>query len=247
MNAQVQEEVQLARAQLARFVVDRATQSAIDVITSCAMDGHENWKLFFQEGLADAISEDPELEAIFFSKLCAARGLPYSAQIMDAYLSMIPPYRLEKLFDNVALKKKAHPVNVCLYSGSFNTKEGEYFLDIFKVFIKRGLTPEKMCIVASRCSDELERACHVGNIAFMKTIFPNISKIPEELLQNIVSRPSNSEDVIYTMVNECGVDIEVFKDPKILVSAIPKISQFIFALDARINRAEPRVPENCQE
>lgn len=227
-----------AQAELAKFIVDRATRTAVEVVSTCAADGCQRWRLFFAQGLADAISEDTELEADFFQRLCGGRGLPYSAEIIEKYFVDMPEDRLKKFMDPTSLKRKAHPANLAFYGASFINKSGEYFMDIFKVFVKYGLVGEKVDIVANRCFDELERACNLGNEAFMITIIPMLTHLPEELTQKIVSRSAQAEVVIDLLVNKCHVPISVFMEPKILISAKPAVAEYIVAIDAR-SRREP--------
>lgn len=240
-RAQIQEEVQLALSNLARFTINRATKASLELITTCAVDGDPTWKLFFQEGMADALSEDKELENEFFVKLCDTRGLPYSAEIIDAYMAQMPADRRDALMEATNLKKKRHPVNMSFYKSTFKGKEGEYFLDVFMVFFKYGLDSEKLDIVVSRCFDDLERACTVGNDKFIESVIPKLASIPEELLQRIVSRSHMAEEVITTFVKKCNVPIETFTDSRIMVHARPEVAQFITAFHARNNRLSERV------
>lgn len=235
-----------AKAQVARFVVDRATQAALEVVTSCAVDGNPLWELFFEQGLADAISEDAELEAQFFERLCKTRGLPHSAPIVDAYLTSMPAERRNALMEAASLKRKAHPVNLAFYGASFNTAEGGYFLEVFKVFLKHGLTPEKMDIIANRCFDELERACNLGNERFMRVVIPMLAKLPEELVQRIVSRSARAEEVIAVLTKHCSVPISVFTDPKVLVAARAPVAEYIIAVEARCRREPVREPARME-
>lgn len=235
-------EAKMAEAALAKFIVDRATVSALDIITSCAVDGCDRWRLFFEQGLAEAIAEENELELDFFHRLCGERGLPYSAQIMDAYLTLLPAARKVKLLEAASLKRKTHPVNLAFYGASFATPAGGYFLDIFDVFVKHGLTAERVDIVATRCFLDLERACNLGNGAFMKRIIPMLTVIPEDLAKSIVSRSAQAENVIAHLVSECGIPVSVFSDQKILVMARPCVAEFIVALEARSHRELMREP-----
>ena len=236
----IQEEGLRAKAQLARFVIDRTPKTAMEVVLTCASDGNETWKLFFQEGMADAISEDKELENEFFQRLCSKRGLPHSATIIDAYLSQMPKARRESLMDISNLKRKQHPVNLSFYCSTFSTQEGEYYLDVFKVFFKHGLTADKLDIVVNRCFDELVRGCQLGNSKFIEAVIPQLKEIPEALLQNIVSRSNIAEEVISIFVNKCNVPIEKFADHRILVSAKPEVAQYISAAVARSTRIPER-------
>lgn len=224
----------------AKFVVDNATRSALDVVSACAVDGAPYWELLFSQGLADAISEDQEFESEFFQRLCAKRGLPYSARIVDTYLQQMPDDRRKRFLDVAALKRKAHPINQVFYGASFMNPSGQYMLDVFKVFVKHGLTPEKVDVVAARCFDDLERTCNLVHEDFMTTVVPMLTRFPEELAQRIVSRSAQAPRVISILVTQCGVSITTFSDPKIMVMARPDVQAYISAMEARLQREPAR-------
>lgn len=233
-------------ADLARFVVNRATKAALEAVCSCAVDGTPEWKVFFEEGLADAISEETELETEFFARL-TERGLPYTAQIIDAYLTGMRPERLKKLMDVAALKRKAHPANLAFYGATFKTPSGAYMLEVFKVFLKHGLNSDMVDIVVNRCFDDMERACALAHEPFMMTVVPMITKLPDELVQSIVSRSGQAENVIAILVNKCGIPVSTFTDPKILAVAKPQVAEYIIAIDARSRREPARVIQTLEE
>lgn len=246
-DSEMTPEAQAAVYALAKYIVDRATKSALDVVSTCAADGCQKWRLFFDAGLADAIAEDTETESDFFQRLCGKFGLPHSACIIDTYLSQLPSERVKKLFEISNLKRKAHPANMAFYGASFISVSGGYFLDILRVFVKHGLTPDRLDIVASRCFPELERACNLGHMGFIRTIIPMLTHFPEELAQSIVSRSAQADNVIALLVNKCDVPISVFTDPKVMISAKPEVSLFITALDARSRREPERELTTVEE
>lgn len=218
-----------------KFVVDRATKSAIEAVMSCACDNAPYWRMFFDQGLADAIAEESSFEFLFFEKLCGGIGLPYSAEIIDGYLSTLPKHHLDRfLLDS--LKRKSHPAAKAFVGATYNTVEGGHFLRIVEVFFKHGL-----CIdpIGTRLTADLERAVCEGNEAFISSVIPRFTAIPTPLLGAIMSKADNPARIVNLLVEICGVSLEAFSEPKILAEAKPCARDYVIGLQIRRAGREP--------
>lgn len=222
-------------ADFCKFVVDRATKSAIEAVMSCARDNAPYWRMFFDQGLADAIAEETAFEFLFFDKLCGGVGLPYSADIIDGYLSTLPAHYLERFLAD-SLKRKAHPASKAFVGATHNTVEGKHFLRIVEVFFKYGL-----CIdpIGTRLNADLERAVCDGNEAFIASVIPHFTVIPTPLLGAIMNKASDPARIVNMLVEHCGVSLEAFSDPKILAEAKPCARDYVIGLQTRRAGREP--------
>lgn len=231
-------------AALARFMVDRATKASMEAVHSCAVDGSPMWREFFEQGLADAIAEEPAFEMQFFEKLCGGVGLPYSAEIIDGYLRTLPKPYLTK-FLSVALRKKAHPAAKSFINATLDTAAGGYHLKIVEVFHNHGLSFDAM---GPKLLEEMERAVMSGNERFIYVIVPKFSSIPSSLMTAIMTSTKTPEAVISLLIEKCGVPVAAFTDPKILSLAKPSARDYVIGLTARKAGREPeRAPALVEE
>lgn len=227
-------------ADFCKFVVDRATKSAIEAVMSCARDNAPYWRMFFDQGLADAIAEETTFEMMFFEKLCGGVGLPYSADIIDGYLSTLPVHYLERFLTD-SLKRKSHPAAKAFVGATYNTVEGKHFLRIVEVFFKYGLCVDP---IGTRLNADLERAVCDGNEAFIASVIPHFTVIPMSLLGAIMNKASNPARIVNLLVEHCGVSLEAFSDPKVLAEAKPCARDYVIGLQ---NLRASREPEQIIE
>lgn len=221
---------------LAKFIVDRATKTAIEAVITCSVDGSKRWELFFDAGLVDAISEDSEFECEFFTKLCGGRGLPYMADILDGYLNRLPLNRRRKLMDGTNIKRKFHPAALCFTGASFPTKSGEYYLQALQVLVKHGLTHERIEYIAGKSFVDIERACSKELDPFIDFLFKHTRKLPEDLAVNIASRSPLAEKIIAYFVLQKKMDLTFFMTQEVKLTAKPSVIDFISALHGRTIR-----------
>lgn len=224
-----------ATAAIVKFIVDRATKSAIEAVLTCAMDNSPYWKDFFEQGLADAIAEENAYEYMFFEKLCGGIGLPYSADIIDGYLSTLPSHHLER-FLSESLKRKSHPASKAFISATCDTVEGRHFLRIVEVFFKHGMCMDP---IGSRLVVDLERAVCDGNKAFMSVVIPKFSVVPSSLLCTVMAKAQDPALIVNMLMEICAIPLEAFTDPKILAEAQPRARDYVAGLIARRAEREP--------
>lgn len=231
-------------ATFVKFIVDRATKSAIEGVLTCAMDNAPYWRIFFEQGLADAIAEENALEYMFFEKLCGGIGLPYSADIIEGYLQTLPAHHLEKFLCE-SLKRKSHPAAKAFIGATQDTVQGRHFLRIIEVFFKYG-----MCLdpIGARLVMDLERAVCEGNKAFMEAVIPQFSSLPVPLLCTVMAKAPDPARIVNILVEVCGIPLETFSDPKILAEAQPRARDYVLGLMARRAEREPeRIIERMDE
>ncbi|MGJ7523498.1 hypothetical protein ACSFA0_23660 [Variovorax sp. LT1P1] len=212
-----------------RFVVNRATKAAIEAVLTCAMDNAPYWRMFFKEGLAEAIAEEPEYETLFFKKLCEGVGLPYSAEIIDEYLTTLPQEHKERFLAS-ALKRKTHPAARSFVAAAEDTQSGAFHCKIVETFAKHGL---RFDALGSGLLSELEAAVLEGHEKFIYSMLPHFETPPAGLLVAIMSRSKNPADVVNLLVSACGLPLAAFADPKILAEAKPCARDYVVGLMAR--------------
>jgi hypothetical protein len=212
-----------------KFIVDRAGKSAVSIVNTCAMDDSPYWRVMFEMGMADAISEDIALENEFLSRMCEKPGLPHAHKLMDAYFQGMPADRKEKLFSVAGLKKRGHHFSVCFYGASFNTSCGTHLLQVLKVIMAHGVSLQTL--IDRNCA-EVERAALLGHTEFLKTITSTGAKIPDEVFKSIIQRgQSDGRDIeiLSLLIDECGVDIDYLLGSKFIAEARPKTRSYLQA------------------
>lgn len=218
-----------------KFVVDRATESAMEAVLSCAMDNAPYWRVFFEQGLADAIAEEPKYEAFFLERLCGGIGLPYAADILDGYLSTLPENRLQSFFHD-ALKKKSHPASRAFVKAVENTTQGCHFVRILGVLFRHGLKMESM---GRRIILELESALGEGHVALIETVMPHLMPVSSVFLAGVVSQSKNPLNVVQTLVEHGCVDLVLFTDPKVMAASHPSVRDYVVGRLARLSGRKP--------
>lgn len=226
--------------QFAKFAVDSATRCAVEMVTACAVDGRPFWEVLFEQGMADAISEDLQIESDFLGRLCSQPGLPFAAVIVKAYLEQMPEDRKAKLFNPAALKKKGHPFGACFYGASFMTPCGANLLAVLKVLIADGLSLQPLI---ERNYNEVERATALCNRPFLAAITAGGGVLDDDIIRAVMTRSGKQVEAVSMLIDDCHVPIEKLMLPKLMTAAKPETRAY---LNARAVR-ERRVPECARD
>lgn len=224
-----------------RFIVDRTGRSAVSIVNTCAMDDSPYWRPMFEAGMADAISEDPQLENEFLGRMCAKPGLPHAWKLMDAYLQGMPQERKEKLFSIQGLKKRGHHFSVCFYNASFKTSCGMHLLKVLNVMIAHGLPLQPLI---DRNLDEVERAAMLGYTDFLKAITSTGAKLPDEMFKSIMVRSHKDGrdiEILSMLIDQCKVSVDHLLSTKVISEAKPRTRSYLQARSVR----QRRIPETA--
>jgi hypothetical protein len=233
--------------QFVKFIVDRAGKSAVSIVNTCAMDDSPYWRTMFEMGMADAISEDPDLEKEFLGRMCEKPGLPHSHKIVEAYFQGMPADRKEKLFSVNGLKKRGHYFSVCFYGASFKTTCGMHLLQVLKVIMAHGVSMQTL--IDRNCS-EVERAALLGHTEFLKTITSTGAKIPDDVIKAILQRgQSDGRDIeiLSMLIDECNVGIDQLIASKFMEEARSPVKAFLQARRVRMGRIPESVNVDAEE
>lgn len=226
--------------QFMTFIVDRAGKSAVSIINTCAMDDHPYWRMMFECGMADAISEDQQMETEFLERMVSKPGLPHAWKLVDYYLTRMPEERKQKLFCETALRKRDHPASACFYEASFMNSCGGHIMNVLKVMIEHGMPIQPLI---DRNFNELERATLLGHKPFIAQLAKAGAHFPDELIRSVYVRAAKCNrdvDIIAMLITEGQMPLSRFLTPKLLAQASKEAKTFLDTVSLRLGR----IPES---
>lgn len=222
------------------FMIDRAGKTAVSVINTCAMDDSPYWRMLFECGLADAISEEPQMESEFLGRMISKPGLPHAWKLVDYYLTRMPQERKEKLFCEAALRKRDHLSGACFYGASFMNACGAHIMNVLRVMIEHGMPIQPLI---ERNFSELERATLLGHKPFIAQLAKAGAYFPDDLIRSVYVRAAKCNrdvEIIAMLMTEGQMPLSRFMAPKLITQASKEARAFLDAVALRLER----IPES---
>lgn len=223
-------------SQLSRYNSQKTPKAAVDLMLACANVGENCWDTVMTGDVAASIAAMPALEEKFLQSLCKQPGLPYSAEVMGAYLRNLSDADKKRLLGTEAILRRTHPFNTCIYGASFSSEGGQNLTRVLEQAISHGLCVETL---VARNMTEIERAASLGHRNLLKLIAPRLRVFPEEVIRYVLQRGMHPIDSISMLVDECGVPLSSFATTKLLSVAKEDPRCYI---SGRLSREKP-IPE----
>lgn len=218
------------------FLLDRSPDALLKAVFACAADGDPRWHLIVGADFAQQTADSPTLQWRFFNGLIGEKPTMFGAPIIDAYLRALMPHQIQALFDPGNVKRKGHPIRQALRASSFKTETGLIACGVLEAFIRHGLKGDLLIETLNRAQDDFARACRQCNWDFLNLVMPNVPKISDRLLVEVIKHDTDAHDAVMLLVEGFDVSIERFAAPKVLAHATSQTRNFIVAMEARLIR-----------
>ena len=222
--------------QLSRFRNHGTPKSAVDLMLACATTGEALWATELTPEVAAKIASMPALEEKFLNNLCRQPGLPHAGEVMGAYLQAVGPEGRDRLFAPAEIQRKNHFTTTCFYGASFSSASGHNLTKVVAHMLDNGLCAESLI---TRNIPELQRAASLGHKALLQLMIPRLSNFPEEVIRSVLQNSMHPIESISILVDECGLPMTTFCNPKFLAGAKATARCYI---SSRLSRM-CRIPE----
>ena len=107
-------------------------------------------------------------------------------------------------------------------------------------FVAAGLQGDKLQALAMRRHKDVQRACSLGNQAFLELLFAHLQPVPTKLLINVVADETHSSALLAHLVVTGTVPLTDFTNPKVQRFASVKTFSLLDAMAARASRLPER-------
>ena len=229
-----------APGDMLNYFVQTSPGGSLEVALACAADGQPHWQALFEHGLIGAVAEDPRLERRFFNYLCIDAVQIHGNPLLKAYLAGLSPKHSQRMFSDSALQDKNHPVNPVFSKAAFTTPSGALARELMTTFVAAGLQGDKLQALAMRRHKDVQRACSLGNQAFLELLFAHLQPIPTKLLIHVVADEMHSSALLAHLVVTGTVPLTDFTNPTVQRFASFEAFSLLDAMTARATRQPER-------
>ena len=222
------------------YFIQTSPSGSLDVAFACAEDGQPHWQALFEHGLIGAVAADPRLERRFFNHLCIDAVQMHGNLLLRAYLDGLHRKHVHRIFSDSALQDKNHPVNHVFSKAAFTTPGGALARELMATFVAAGLQGNKLHALAMRRHKDVQRACSLGNQAFLEHLFAHLQPVPTKLLMYVVADETHSSALLAHLVVTGTVPLTDFTNPTVHRFASVKAFSMLDAMAARAARLPER-------
>ena len=222
------------------YFIQKSPGGSLEVALACAADGQPHWQALFEHGLIGAVAEDPRLERRLFNYLCIDAVQIHGNSLLKAYLAGLSPMHSQRMFSSAALQDKNHPTNAVFSMAAFTTPSGALARELMTTFVAAGLQGDKLQVLAMRRHKDVQRACSLGNQAFLELLFAHLQPIPTKLLIHVLADKTHSSALLAHLVVTGTVPLTDFTNPKVQRFASFEAFSLLDAMAARAARLPER-------
>ena len=222
------------------YFIQSSPGGSLDVALACAADGKPHWQALFEHGLIGAVADDLRLERRLFNPLCIDAVQIHGNPLLRAYLDGLSPMHSQRMFSGAALQDKNHPANHVFSKAAFTTPGGALARELMATFVAAGLQGDKLHALAMRRHKDVQRACSLGNQAFLELLFAHLQTVPTKLLIHVVADEAHSSALLAHLVATGTVALTDFTNPTVQRFASFKAFTLLDAMAARAARVPER-------